>query len=606
MKIILAVGHSQVETSIEKQLPHDCEVVGVATYREAVLSKLREFPTTDVVLIRDNLPGDLKILSLIHQIRAEFNGCRIILMTKHREAGDSFLAAVVSYAVWDIILGYKVSVSTLVDFILNPRTFKDVERFQKRTLIDENTVTSSTEAVVEPTSIPTSVTTPFPEAVPTANPSTSSQPMPSTASTMKQMPSTTPHYGESKVGKGSMREQLFKQMEATSSSPTSSTSSVDESFRLDSEMPTSSEEPFSFTPNPVESIPQMPISEPSIAPELSFTLEESTPIQEPSVPKFEFKMTAEDTSEPTPVEPKKPKLFSTKDMESIDKPLVGHRPAFNNQIKNSPIVMSLVGFKGGVGTSQTAFNLAVQLAKHKNRVLYVELNDHSLPLTYLYNLSTLRGGLEDALRAAQSSNVQNFSNYVTQFKVLKETQREKEMQVLLKPYPDTLDFITFSHFFIHQEKEEYYPEHLKGLLSDLLLSEGYQYIILDVNVHSNAVLVSQALRSSKYICPVITQDMVSVGQSVECLKTIHQHQLPLHHKVQFILNRYDSSCNSDKSILRWITHELPFKPLGIWTIPEHASAYNKANDKSKPVVLTSPPKAVLQAFETLHNYLKTM
>ena len=128
---------------------------------------------------------------------------------------------------------------------------------------------------------------------------------------------------------------------------------------------------------------------------------------------------------------------------------------------------------------------------------------------------------------------------MTQFKVLKETQREKEMQVLLKPYPDTLDSITFSHFFIHQEKEEYYPEHLKGLLSDLLLSEGYQYIILDVNVHSNAVLVSQSLRSSKYICPVITQDMVSVGQSVECLKIIHKHQLPLHHKVQFILNRYD-------------------------------------------------------------------
>ena len=56
MNIILAVGHSQVEASIEKQLPDHCEVVSIATYREAVITKLREFPNTDVVLIRDFIP----------------------------------------------------------------------------------------------------------------------------------------------------------------------------------------------------------------------------------------------------------------------------------------------------------------------------------------------------------------------------------------------------------------------------------------------------------------------------------------------------------------------------------------------------------------------
>ena len=603
MNIILAVGHSQVEASIEKQLPDHCEVVSIATYREAVITKLREFPNTDVVLIRDNLAGDIKILSLIHQIRAEFNNCRIVLMTKHREAGDPFLAAVVSYAVWDIILGYKVSVSTLVDYILNPRTFKDVERFQKRVLIDETTQSPTPEKSEKETKTPTSSAAPFIQESSYPNtPYPESQGNTSFPEFVSQPEASRGVFvGDSThPPKGSMREQLFKQMESKDIHSASSIS-MEEPFTFEPQEQPLFENSFSFSTEPSQVS-----TESAVTPDLSFTLNESSPVSEPAVPKFEFKMTAEEVDETPKTEPKKPKLFSTKDMESIDKPLVGHRPAFNNQIKNSPVVMSLVGFKGGVGTSHTAFNLAVQLAKHKNRVLYVELNDHSLPLTYLYNLSTLRGGLEDVLRAAQSSDVQNFSAYVTRFKTLKETQREKEMQALLKPYPDTLDFISFSHFFVCGEKEEYYPEHLKGVLTDLLLSEGYQYIILDVNIHSNPTLVSQALRSSKYICPVITQDMVSVGQSVECLKAIHQHQFPLQHKVQYVLNRYDSSCRSDKSILKWITHELPFKPLGIWTIPENASAYNKANDKSKPVVLSSPPKAIVQAFETLHNYLKTM
>ncbi len=594
MKVILAIGHSAVESTIEKQLPDDCEVVGIATYREAILTKLRENPTTDVVLIRDTLQGEIKILTLIHQIRAEFNKCRIILMTKHREAGDPFLSAVVSYAVWDIILGYKVSVSHLVDYILHPRTFKDVERFQKRVLIDETT--SSMEVETSSTSSSTSTAS---SSYPTAQsdyPSESVIPTPEVSETVTPQTASYPQE-EQGVRKGSMREQLLKQMGDSQPSTFGAESSV---------------EPFVFEPSitpplsPVSPIPSQ--SDIPLSPNPSFTLDSDSGIQEVPIPKFGF-----ETAKAEPVESeeesataKKPKLFSTKDIESIGKPLVGHRPAFNNKIKNSPVVMSLVGFKGGVGTSQTAFNLAVCLARHQNRVLYVELNDHSLPLTYLYNLSTLKGGLEDALRAAESSNAQDFSAYVTRFKDLKQTQREKDMQLLLKPYPDTLDFITFSHFFVQQEKEAYYPEQLKGLLSDLLLSEGYQYIILDVNIHSNPVLVSQALRSSKYICPVITQDMVSVGQSVESLKRIHQNQFPLHNKVQFLLNRYDSTCHSDKSILKWINHELPFKAMGIWTIPEGTNAYNKANDKSKPVVLASPPKSISQAFETLHNYLKTM
>ena len=171
MKVILAIGHSQVESAIEKQLPAHCEVVGVATYREAILNKLRENPTTDAVLIRDNLQGEVKILTLIHQIRAEFSKCRIILMTKNREAGDPFLSAVVSYAVWDIILGYKVSVSHMIDYILNPRSFKDVERFQKRVLIDETTPTP--EVSQEPQSVKTEVPQSSPMTATHENPSSS-------------------------------------------------------------------------------------------------------------------------------------------------------------------------------------------------------------------------------------------------------------------------------------------------------------------------------------------------------------------------------------------------------------------------------------------------
>lgn len=621
MKIILAIGHSEVEKSIEKQLPDHCEVVGIATYREAVLNKLRENPTTDVLLIRDNLQGNVKILTLIHQIRAEFSKCRIVLMTKNREAGDPFLSAVVSYAVWDIILGYKVSIAHMIDYILNPRSFKDVERFQKRVMVDESTPTSEVESTTPttPAPIPPNASTLVESSKKEAlNEAETETPFPSSSEGNESlvqkvsMEETTHTFHPTSAPKGSMREQLHHQLEKGTEPAVSPIVSIDKEagFSLDSS--DLSDPPFVFSSSTdtgfstVEPMPDIPI--PTVE---SFVLDPSEEVTQkepqPSIPKFEYgPAKSEPIKEERSKEPKKPKLFSTKDVDSIDKPLVGHRPAFNSKIKNSPIVMSLVGFKSGVGTSQTAFNLAVQLARHKNKVLYVELNDHSLPLMYLYNLSSLKGGMEDALRAVGSDSMQDFSAYVTRFSDLKQRHREKDMQLLLKTYPDTLDFITFSHFFIQQEKEKYYPEHLKELLSNLLLSEGYQYIVLDVNVHSNPVLVSQALRSSKYICPIITQDMLSIGQSVESLKAIHQNQFLLTNKVQFILNRYDNTCHNDRSILKWINHELPFKALGIWTIPEASAAYNKANDKSKPVVLNSPPKSVIQAFETLHNYLKTM
>lgn len=315
MKVILAIGHSAVEATIEKQLPDDCEVVGIATYREAILTKLRENPTTDVVLIRDTLQGEIKILTLIHQIRAEFNKCRIILMTKHREAGDPFLSAVVSYAVWDIILGYKVSVSHLVDYILHPRTFKDVERFQKRVLIDETT--SSMEVETSSTSFSTSTAS---SSYPTAQsdyPSESVIPTPEVSETVTPQTVSYPQE-EQGVRKGSMREQLLKQMGDSQPSTFGAESSV---------------EPFVFEPSstpplsPVSPIPSQ--SDIPLSPNPSFTLDSDSGIQEVPIPKFGF-----ETAKAEPVESeeesattKKPKLFSTKDIESIGKPLVGHRPA---------------------------------------------------------------------------------------------------------------------------------------------------------------------------------------------------------------------------------------------------------------------------------------
>lgn len=616
MKIILAIGNTQVEDALITSLPQKCRVVGIAPYREAVLTKLEEAPSTDVVLIRDNLKGSLSILKLIHQIRSNYPHCRIILMTKQREAGDAFLSEVVSFGIWDIIVGSKSSVSIMVDYILNPRTFKDVERYQIRKMISEKD-----ESTPSQNSIPKQVDDPHSHST---NPSLVGMP---TEASPQIATSQSNASTESSIDEDTSFELnftfdeteqpanlVFDENNPSTNFVFDETNGDDQDvvFQLDdnpfastdSSLPPIQETPDKGTPSkrrrssfPEAKMPTTP--QPPVVPI-------PVPIPTP-VGKERQKEVSSIHANPEQSTAKKPmpKLFSNDDVKDIKKTKPSKRKAFQTEIKNSPVVMSLIGIRGGVGTTQTALNLAITLANKKNRVLYVELNDSGLPFTYLYQLGNLSNGLETALEMAASPGLQDVSSCVTRMKELKRST-DKTLASVASKYPDSLDFIAFSQFFNREANQNYHPESLKELLMGLLLSEGYQYIILDVNLRSDQRLIEQALSSSRYILPVITQNVLTIGQAIDYLTTIHSNMFDLSQKVYFLINRYNSDLLKDRSILKWANNELPFKVQNIWSIPIESKAYQVADDKNYPVLVSGAPRALSQAFETLHNYLKTM
>lgn len=596
MKIILAIGSTQVEDALIATLPQKCKVVGIAPYREAVLTKLEEAPSTDVVLIRDNLKGSLPILKMIHQIRSNYPHCRIILMTKQREAGDPFLSEVVSFGIWDIIVGSKSSVSVMTDYILNPRTFKDVERYQIRKMISEKDIaTSSQETTPVVTSSHQESSTMIQQ---------SQEPIRSVSTNQINVETQTYNQIHPVTESQNHEEELiFKLDEDTTFDLTDTAhSSTHEDF-MELEVPKKDQTPFSKGKSSKHFRSPLPGMEKPLANE-SPVEPHAIPIPIP-VPTVEAPKKAESFMDRVVPKPPKPKTPTRDEVKGVKKSKPPKRKAFETEIKNSPVVMSLVGIRGGVGTTQTALNLAIALANKKNRVLYVELNDSGLPFTYLYQLGNLSNGLEAALEMAASPGLQDVSSYVTRIKDLKRSN-DKALASIASKYPDTLDFLAFSQFFNRETEQNYYPESLKELLMGLLLSEGYQFIILDINLRSDRRLIEQALSSSRYIVPVITQNLLTVGQAIEHLSVIHSNMFDLSHKVYFLINRYNSDLLKDRSILKWANNELPFKVQNVWTIPNESKAYQVADDKNYPVLLCGAPKGLSQAFETIHNYLKTM
>lgn len=585
MKIILALGNTQAEDSLIASLPRQCKVVGIAPYREAVLTKLQEAPSADVLLIRDNIGGTIPILKLIHQVRSNYPHCRIILMTKQREAGDPFLSQVVSFGVMDIIIGYKTRIPSIIDYLLNPRTFKDVERFQIRTFISEDEPTAQTVDYEQVASQQGASSQPT-ISQSSKDPKTqdSNHPLPTSGRPkLKPIPIETPHSIDSFEnddivfdlgGFSSEHEGVNEEVTNTNA------------FFVEKDEKEVSSKP--VTPSKIKTKP-IPVPIPTPIP---------SEIPEPTDSSFK-------KASPEKVKEGKPKILSNEDMKGVKRTPKGSRQAFSNTIKNSPIIMSLVGVRGGVGTTQVGLNLAISLAQKKNRVLFVELNDSGLPFTYLYGLAKFSDGLEKALEEASTSMTPHLKPFVIDVEKEKKSTN-KEIASVFSKYPNSLDFLAFSQFFGSSDKRNYHPEKLKDVLTSLLLSEGYQYIILDVNLRSDERLIEQALISSKFIFPVITQSPLVIGEAMEFLTQVNSKKFDLTGKVNFLINRYQPEFLKEKVVLKWANNDLPFKIQNAWVIPEETKLFQKSDFKTIPVLLNNPPKSLIQAFDTLHNYLKTM
>lgn len=143
-KIYLAIGHKQLEDFIqnnkgliERKLNEEVEFVGVAVYREAIIQGIKEYHP-DVVIIREGIQGSLSLTDLVYQIQIISPSTRIIFIAGDRKPGDAFLATLVQYGVYDILVGNKVNVKDILKRIVSPNKMVDVIAFMPKIKITED------------------------------------------------------------------------------------------------------------------------------------------------------------------------------------------------------------------------------------------------------------------------------------------------------------------------------------------------------------------------------------------------------------------------------------------------------------------------------------
>lgn len=635
MKVVLALANKQLEDALKAYLPDPYQVTNVVTRREGLLEVMKTAPNTDIVLLWEGIEGKIGITELVYELRTNCPTTRIIFLSFEREVGDVLLSTIVGYGVWDILVGSSVNVRTLIQKITTPSSFADAAKYQTRVHIDEKTK----EKIFEIKIIERDITGAQPAAIPPQAPARGGFGLPfglgrkevADEPVVSPAPPEPLKTANRQLPKVSFEEEVFQLNDEED----------DQKPPVVTQAPRIKPTPPKRTPVPVTS-PVTPVVTPvapvaPVAPPVLPPVDVSPPTLEPPLepiqPKTPPKRTPPPAPEPiqpiqtprahptpqpqpqpipvvqtpvAPVAPGRAKILSREDMDSVKKPLVNRRRAIDTEIKNSPVTMTMINFKGGVGTTTAAFNLAVDLAIKGNKVLYLELNDQSLPFTYSYHLDNYLGGLEGALNSLSVANKVGPQDFVIRMKQLKASVRDDILAKQYAKYPDTLDFLAFSHLFVTEGQGEYRAENLKDLIVGLLLREGYQYVLLDVGPQTHPVLREEAIRSSKYICPIFMQDMLSIGETVRHLSYLHENVIDLGSKVYPVMNRYDSDCLSEKSLRKWLNNECSFKIKTIWTIPDVYKPLNKALEEGLPLILHKPPKDFSNALNKITYDLKTM
>lgn len=143
--IYLAVAHEGLEkflksnkALIEKKMETEVNFVGTAVYREGIIQGIKDYHP-DVVLIREGIPGSLSLTDLIYKIKFISPETRVIFLAGNRVPGDAFLATLVQYGVYDILIGSKVNAKDMIKKILYPNKLADVIELMPKVSVDETT-----------------------------------------------------------------------------------------------------------------------------------------------------------------------------------------------------------------------------------------------------------------------------------------------------------------------------------------------------------------------------------------------------------------------------------------------------------------------------------
>lgn len=139
VKILMATGNKLLEyctmeskKDIEKLLDDKVEFESVS-YREGVSSKVGKMQP-NIVVVKDDLEGDMTLLDLILAIRKASPLSRIIFLARDRRGNDVFFTTLLQFKVYDILVGEPTNLEKLIESFGKINTLEDAKKVIFNTL----------------------------------------------------------------------------------------------------------------------------------------------------------------------------------------------------------------------------------------------------------------------------------------------------------------------------------------------------------------------------------------------------------------------------------------------------------------------------------------
>lgn len=636
-KILFAINHSAAEQKISELVSNEeNKVVGTVVSQDSVKDFI-DSTSVDILVFREELVGEEDDFEFVIKLKMNTPNLRIVFIAGDRAPGDKNLAKLVSYGIYDIIAGQSVKVQEIANKIITPTGFNEAVKYLPNKFMKKGVFSEEDLSNVENEDISKTNTENVKIETSTLEEPEKPQPQPKE----QKAPKT---FGMSLKDKLKQRTQKNKEEITEEENNISKIETSDLSSNLDETNipePEKSDNKDDLFNKPIQNIPREEV-DPSLPDEINLDDFEEEDNEE--ILNIEYQQIPNQNNQKLDNANKafNKRVYSASDeeLENVKK-LLKEQEKKNKQLEkqlkqqvassqkalsekdkliksvhdefsmleqqfdsnSKQRVVMFYSVMPGVGTSTIALNTATYLALKKYKVAYIEFNEYLPTLAYWYDLSELEEGLENCFLGIESRTYQDIpKNIITKQKILnlKSDLREKH-----EKYPELLNYLIFSESYINRgEINKVSPNTLKDLMLTLLYKEGYDYVILDMYSHTDHSLLEMASIFSSSNVFVMTQDVVTIGNSLRKFASLEASGLDFemlnvsvenkrksmepteNYKNFYVINKFnDSSLFTRKKISAWLNTDKK-----IITIPENSTEILNSTYKGLPTILISKNK----------------
>lgn len=584
-KLLFAINHKATEDAISEIVKESHICVGAATYKESVVDLLKK-TNPDILIIRETLQGTIKMLNLISEIRIECPTVRIIFISFKREKDDLFLESLVNYGIYDIINQDIVTISEIISYILNPRTFRDVSQY----LNPSQKISSKIETVPDKSKNKKSLLSLF-------NINKDEKKIKSKenqlllSEELPQISIETMRIAIQEEAERKAQADLDKLIKnAVDNSTTEFQLKITEQSNKINELTQALNKKINQESEARETINKLQIEKDDLIRGLEdFKKKTTENMKEYDVQIKNLKSTENPKwySEQLEIYKKKENDFISKIDEknntikkisedikayiSENENLKSELKEIKNTIKNlndedyynidykidlqeienthtltpnsSKNVIVCTGVKSGIGNSTIALNTAIAIAKKNYKTLFIEINKENPILKHYFDYID-NIGLDTACQNILENNIDSVEASIIKPYTL--TPENRHLLKIYRKFPASLHFIKFSDDFLLNYttniKEILNERALKDLFYYFTMQLKYSYIIIDIPANNNEIsdiFLKSGFLVNKLLI-TLSQDIYNINSAGNLIKNLaSDNSLSLIKEANYILNHYN-------------------------------------------------------------------